>query len=531
MTSDRTPSLINAEGASDLAYDVVVIGGGVGGLTAAALLAHAGKKVLVVEAEMEPGGFARALHRGPYVFDRADHLIMGCAEESPFGPGPIDSVLRHLGVRDRCEFLRVDDPFHLIHLPDFTLAVPGGREAYLAAHLRHFPGEELGLHHLVDVSAEIYRESLRFPIAPSAFDLLRTPRRFPTLFRYRNATMQQVIDRELTDPRFKIIYAILWPWIGLPPSRASFLIWALMMASYIEDGAYYCKGSFQRLADALAEGLRLAGGELLLGASVTRILTKDRQVRGVVLDNDQQVTASVVLSNVDARATFETLLESDQVSTGFLRRLRQMEPSMSAMALYLATDLDVAALGTQHESTIYDSWDPDEAFAASLAGQVTGIQMVIPTLTDPSLAPPGEHIVHLSTIAPAEVAELSSHSDRTAERMLVLAERVLPGLRDQLTYVEGAGPEATVQFPLHRLGPIYGWAVSPEQAAIKRLPQRTPVKGLYLVGHWTQPGHSIFGVTESGIQAARLVLDASTSRGVLPVGLHTLPIQMMFGTG
>jgi all-trans-retinol 13,14-reductase len=118
-------------------YEVVVIGGGIGGLTAGALLARAGKKVLVVEAEAEPGGYTRALRDGSYTFDRADHLIWGCEEDGPFGPGLIDAVLRYLGVRDRCEFIRMDDPIYEARFPDFTLSVPHGREAYLQAHLRH----------------------------------------------------------------------------------------------------------------------------------------------------------------------------------------------------------------------------------------------------------------------------------------------------------------------------------------------------------------------------------------------------------
>ena len=69
-----------ADRARESTYDVVVIGGGIGGLTAGALLARAGKKVLVVEAQAQPGGYAGAIRAGEYTFDRADHLIMGCEE-------------------------------------------------------------------------------------------------------------------------------------------------------------------------------------------------------------------------------------------------------------------------------------------------------------------------------------------------------------------------------------------------------------------------------------------------------------------
>jgi prolycopene isomerase len=92
-------------------YDVVVVGAGMGGLTAGALLARAGKHVLVVDENERPGGFAASFRRGAYTFDTADHLITACEDAGPLGPGVIHTVLRHLGVRELCEFPPLDDPF------------------------------------------------------------------------------------------------------------------------------------------------------------------------------------------------------------------------------------------------------------------------------------------------------------------------------------------------------------------------------------------------------------------------------------
>jgi len=508
-----------ARQARDSTYDAVVIGAGIGGLTAGALLARAGRKVLVVEAEAQPGGFARALRRGPYTFDWADHLIMGCAPEGPFGPGVIDAVLRHLGVRDQCQFVRMESPFYVAHYPGLTLSIPGGREAFLEAHLRHFPSEAAGLRRLVETSAEIYREVLRFPTTARIWDLLLLPRRLPTVFRYRNATLKDLIDRELSDPRLKALYATLWTWIGSPPGRASFLTWAVMMASFVDDGAYYCQGSFQRLADALASGLTRAGGELLLGTRATRILTQGRGVEGVALEGGQRIRAAVVVSNMDARETFEKLLGPGQVPGRYLRRLRRMEPSPFALALYAATDLDPRALGAQHDTTLCTGWDHDRAYEAALAGEVANLSILIPTLKDPSLAPPGQHLVILKAAAPTQAGQERASGGEFADRMLELAERVLPGLREHLTFVEESSPETGPRSRLDRMGPVYGWAVSPEQSAVRRLPQRTPVDGLILAGHWTQPGHGVSFVVASGVGAARLVLGRSTSAPLLPLAL------------
>jgi phytoene dehydrogenase-like protein len=91
------------------------------------------------------------------------------------------------------------------------------------------------------------------------------------------------------------VYATLVAgWIGAPPSRASFLAWAATTGTYIEDGAYYCRGSFQRLVDAFVAGLGEHGGELLLGTRVARILGDGRRVTGIELDGGGRIAAPTI---------------------------------------------------------------------------------------------------------------------------------------------------------------------------------------------------------------------------------------------
>jgi prolycopene isomerase len=499
-------------------YDVIIAGAGIGGLTAGALLAHAGMKALVVEAESDPGGYAHTFRVQNYAFDRADHLIMACDEAGPFGPGIVDAVLRHLGVRDRVRFIRMDDPVYVGRFPDLTVSVPHGREAYLDSHLRHFPREAAGLRHLASLSTKILRELLAFPLEPRRRDLIRLPRQFPNVFRYRNATIRDVIDRELTDPRLREVYATLSTWIGPPIDRASFVLWAGMMASYIEDGAYYCVGGFQALVDAIRAGLTQAGGELLLGHSIERILVEGRAVRGVELDDGHRIEASTVVSNVDARQTFEDLLGSEPVSARYRHRLRTMSVSPSALAIYAATDLDVRGLGAAHDTTLFTRWNQERTVHAAPAWEGRGFSVLIPTLKDASLAPPGQHLVILKAFGPS-TGDLPPAGDEVADRMLELAEQVLPGLRRHLTFVYERAARATFSERLHLLGPVYGWAATPDQTGPRRLSQVGPIPGLFLVGHWTRPGHGIATVVRSGVGAARLVLGSSASTPDLPLGL------------
>jgi phytoene desaturase len=504
--------------ASKSAYDVVIVGGGIGGLTAGAFLAQAGKQVLVVEQEDRAGGYAREFQHGPYNINPALHVIMGCGPTGPSGHGLIDSVLTQLGVREQCEFVAVD-PFYRVKLPDFQIDVPAGRDAYLEAHQRAFPEEAKGLGDLFSLCSQIYQEFVRFPIVPQWRDWALMPVRFPKHFRYANATLGSVLKQFLSSPRSRAAYAALWPYLGLPPSRVSFLQWATMMTSYTEEGAFYCRGGFQSLADALANGLANHGGELVLGTRITKIYAANSCVQGIALESGQEIKASVVISNIDARATFQDLLEAGQVPSRYVRRLSRLEPSLSVLGLHLGTDLDVHALGVP-KVTMIAPWDPDSVYTDALSGRASGLGMHIPTVCDESLAPPGEHLVILQALVPSDADDLSPlASARFAETLLEQADSVLPDLQNHVTFVEGTSVEEQQQYPLHRIGPMYGWAASPQQAGPRRLPNRTPVEDLLLVGHWTQPGHGIWTVVLSGINVARLVLGRSIAECLWPFAL------------
>lgn len=491
-------------------YDVIVIGAGMGGLTAAALLAKEGRKVLVLDQENRPGGFCRTLENGPYSYDKAVHLIMGCSKTSPLGIGIIDNLLRHLGVRDKCEFQRVD-PFFTAHFPGYKLQLPGRRESYLQTLVQQFPSEAKGLARLVDLCTQIYKESMEFPVLPGIMDWILTIKRQPSLLRYANSSLSTVLDAHLSDPRLKAVCSALWPYVGSPPSRASFLTWAGMMASYLEEGAFYCLGGFQRLADAVATSLVENGGELALNCRVKGILINERKVDGVELEDGRSVKSPIVISNIDVLQTLSELIPASARPHRYLRKIGKMTLTPFAAKMYLGTDLDVSSLGVTHENALYTSWDLEETSRDKISDGLPAPFVTVPTLTDKSLAPPDKHIVILTTfVGPAAISNTDCNPDSAIFRMILeKGEMVLPGLGDHITDHGGCAI----------LGPVYGWEATPRQSGAFRPGHITPIPGLYLCGQWSQPGHGIWTVALSGIRTARIIQNKDTSKGMSTLGL------------
>jgi phytoene dehydrogenase-like protein len=325
------------------------------------------------------------------------------------------------------------------------------------------------------------------------------------------ASLGAVLDEHLTDPRLKAVFTSLLPYLGLPPSQLSFLYWSVMLMSFIEEGAFYCRGSFQNLADAFAAALEKHGGELLLRNRVRRILTNGRQVSGVTLENGQRILAPVVISNADAEQTFEELVGVEHLPRRFVKNLQGMKPSLSAFVCFLATDLDARQLGASHEMLLFRSWDHDDTYRKILEGKPLGIVITVPTLADPSLAPPNQHLITVTSLIPYEIGtSWRSQKARYSELLIGELEAVFPNLRGHITFAEGASPRTMERYTLNLTGSIYGWEVSPEQVGRKRLGHDTPIRGLYLSGHWTQPGGGIYGVTVSGMQTSQMVLGYSS---------------------
>jgi prolycopene isomerase len=485
-------------------YDVVVIGAGVGGLVAGSLLARAGRAVLVVERHDRPGGYAHGFRREGRQFDSAVHMIGGA------GPGgPIHALLGELGVGDRCEFVPLD-PIYRARYPDFEIDARAGLEGFAAAHARVLPDHEKSVRRFLDACVGVERELA----ALVAGDASRRVDQVPWLRRYRRATLAQVLEELVPDARTRAALGTLWPFAGLPPSRLSFLYFANLLLSYVEQGAHYCRGSFQRFADALALALRSHGGELLLRSVVRRIEAEAGRASGVILENGQRVRAPWVISNADACQTVFELVGGAAFPEGYRARLAASESSTSAFVVYAAVDCDPLAHGLLHETFLFDGFDAERSAQSSHAGRPTWCTLTCPTLSDPDLAPGGEHLLIITTLCDPRVeSSWREAKEEVAEHLLELAVRRVPALGRSLRFAEGATPRTLERYTRNQAGSLYGWAHTPRQVGQARLAPTTPIEGLLLVGHWTRPGGGVAAVVRSGIEAARLALGGASPFG------------------
>lgn len=493
-------------------YDVAVIGGGVGGLVTGAFLAKAGRSVVVLEADDRPGGFARSFTSGGCSFDRAGHAIMGGVSGAHPGSNLIRQILTSLDVARDVELVPLD-PLYAVFYRGERFIIPGGREPHLAALAEYFPAEAGGFRELFDLYDRIYLETTQMPVEASLRDLARMPWRYPLTFRKRHSTVADMIEKRLADPMARTVHTALWPHLGLPPSRASAMAWGVLMAGY-SDSALYPVGGFQHFADVLAEGLRHEGGELACGERVVEIIASGGAVRGVTMASGRTIDAGVVITSIDPREALGPMLRGESTPQRYRRRLERSEASECVYALYLSCNIDLPA-GQLAQETAVMTTSAEEAYWRARAGGVHQVMVTTPTLTDRRRSSTGCHTVVIKALCPTD--QTRRDKGAFARDMIGLASQAIPGLADGIQRVHGATEDDPL--PLFRLGPTHGWAQTPPQMALYRLGHLTPIDGLYLAGHWSQPAAGLWGAAASAVQLVRALLERDTGAGLLPIRL------------
>ncbi len=485
----RAPRFSQEPPAASDEFDVIVIGAGMGGLTAAALLAKRGLKALVVEQAHYVGGFCahfRRLYRR-YTFDIGVHDISG------LGPrGPVRHLLRELGIESRLEFVRMP---HEYILGDLRLRVPEDADAFVEELAARFPAEGDSLRAFFAEMRHIYREMYtddgrpNIPTDPEV--MLRYPLTYPHLSRWMDRSYLGMLDAYFADEDLKRLLRMLTAYQTDRPETLTVAQMAPIFGYYF-DGGFYPKGGSGRLPQAIAEAFQTYGGTLLLRRRVEQVLVKDGTAYGVRLADGHTFRARVVLSNADPGVTFRELVGLEHLPQDYAALVQALQPTVSIFAVFLALDYN----------------PPIAPITMYRAPDGTGMGFAIPSQVDPALAPPGHHVMTLMTLVPQPEAatwdrtapDYKARKAALADRLVRRAESLLPGLRDHIVTRDAATPATVTRYTGHPAGAIYG-SVHPGG----HLPHQTPIRNLYLVGASTQGG-GVEAVVISGRWIADLLV-------------------------
>ena len=271
-------------------YDAIVIGAGLGGLAAAASLARARKRVLVLEHHSVPGGYAHEFRRGKYRFEVALHALDGA---SPGGWGY--DALRATGVYDRLRLRRLD-PFYLYRAPGLEIAAQADILAYESELIRHFPRHAAGIRSLFDASLRVFQQTRRLQQDQSAGRIAdeQIPELYPDALSAMSETLAEFVGGYVDDPAVLVAFSALWGYFGPPPMQLSAATFLLAWASYHQYGAYHPEGGSMAISRVLEAVIKENQGEVRYGQTVTRIGVTNGRAGTVETEKGLVATGSAV---------------------------------------------------------------------------------------------------------------------------------------------------------------------------------------------------------------------------------------------
>jgi phytoene dehydrogenase-like protein len=517
-------------------FDAVVIGSGPGGLTAGALLAAEGRKVLVLDQHYEAGGNMTTFRRKRYEFDVGVHYLGGCHDS-----GFIPRILRAAGASDVAFEPMDPDGFDTLVFPDFTFKVPRGIDAYRDRLIETFPEERAGILRYTAMLRQIQTMQSTLGRPLSLFTAI--PKSLMLLW-WSGATFEQFMDSCTKNPRLRAVMAGQHANYALPPSRASVLAGVGIALHYVETGGYFPRGGGQAIADALAASIERNGGKVLLRTRAKKILVEKGRATGVVIESkhlgQRTVRAPIVVSNADLKRTMLDLVGPEHLKKKTVTRTRGFEMAPALGMVYLSIKRDLRAESFPRTNFwIHPSYDVESVYAANERGQLADPPVVyvsIGSVKDPTnerLAPAGETNLQLMSLAPSrpeawgvteedvwsgayqENVGYRARKADYAERLIRATERAIPGLKDAIVYKEVATPLTQQRYTWSTGGTSYGIASTPSQFLGGRPDAKTDVAGLFLCGASCRMGHGIAGAVLSGMMAAAHVVGSKLVSGVM----------------
>jgi len=484
--------------------DVVVIGGGVGGLFTGALLAKEGYRVTVLEKNRQAGGGLQSFSRNGVSFDAGMHVLGGLQPG-----GSLDRICRYLGIRDQIAVRPVDaDCMDEVHCYEDgrTYRVPSGREAFSAYFQEQFPEEREPIRQYVDALYALTEQVGFFHLRPGSQQRTTYGEEF-----YEPSN--ELISRYLRNPKLQSLLGYMSPLCGGSAGHTPAYVFALINCLYI-NGHYRFEGPASQLADALVRKIEDTGGQVLTDASVARVVAQGRLVDAVVTADGRKFRAGNYVSAIHPQVLMK-LADKELFPKAFRTRVETAPNNYSAFCVYVVFKpgefpyinhpcyyLDRYESVWNYGKFVEEDWPQSFAYLTPCErGQGEYARMMELILFMPSSIWNRWE----DTFTGQRGDEYNVWKQRLTDMALQKLERLYPGFHDAVAYVYDASPLTVRDYYNEPDGSLYGLLKDCENPYSGYVPVRTKAANLFLTGQNVYL-HGCCGVPLTAVMTAEAVM-------------------------
>jgi phytoene dehydrogenase-like protein len=489
-------------------YDVIIIGSGLGGLTAGAKIAKDGKKVLLIEQHCLPGGCATTFKRQGYTWDVGLHAMDGLDDEDPKR-----KIFNELGVFDKVKFITTPE-FYRLKNQRLDITIPHSSQNVAKLLIERFPEERQGIEKFFKTIHTIRKESNKIPTSRWKLILLLPffPFIFPKIFFNTFTTLGAFLDQEISNDDLKIILTGNILFYHDDPYTMSLIFFGIAQSGYFNGGSHYIQGSSQNLSNHLANTIKKNNGKILLNNLVTDIITKGNRAIGIKYigsHDKKKILFSAYADKIIANTAVPniTSMLSGNNKLLFEKKNSKKTRSCSLISVYIGFKKEIKELNKHYctfflGENIHKLRDIKKNCKEDFSERsffFTDYSQI-----DSNITPDGKTVVTIGTADYLDdwegltEKEYKMKKENVAQALFKRIEDFFPGITEEIEYYEVGTPKTIQRYTLNPDGAVYGFAQTPLQAGIFRLFNRSPIKNLYFASAWAYPGGGFTGAILSG---------------------------------
>ncbi|MCK5764428.1 MAG: NAD(P)/FAD-dependent oxidoreductase [Bacteroidales bacterium] len=506
---------------ADKKYDVVIIGAGIGGLTAAALLAKSRLKVCVVEMAPHPGGYLTGFERNGFHFETSIHWLNQCGPDgfvrrifnliAPGSPPTAENTRIRRFLSDSYDYLLTNDPDEMrddmiSHFRDEEKAIrkffKAGKStagAFTKMSNASRSGETMS-------ALEKARSSLRSGLAAMP------------LIRYLPFSAKMGMNRFFRSSGLKKLY-----------STEERLLSCLVPIGWAYSNDYQLppQGGGRAFTDWITDVLKKWETPVFCNSRVNKIMIENEKASGVSCiykGEEFNIHAKYVIAACDVESVYTAMLPEGTVSGKMIRKLQNAEVFNSCVTISLGLDCKAADLGLDEEQVLIRRNDISRKEQLSGAPDKTEISVIATSSRDPSAAPEGKGVLTLFASCDIEYGDFwktkrdddgnyvrgSAYRAFKKEYADIMIDRVeemlIPGLRSHIEVLDISTPVTYLRYTGNRDGAIMGFRPNFRNIRKGVAHISTPVKNLFIGGQWAELGGGIPNAVKAGMNSALLVI-------------------------